>query len=89
MPLTGDFKELVRKRIARDPAFRDAPLREGIDTMLYGDVETGKAIPRDYIKATTGFEKPGEATLSACAAMTRSSDSKALPFRVIAARTVP
>ena len=29
---------------------------------LEGDVDTGKAIPRDYIKATVGFEKPGEAT---------------------------
>jgi hypothetical protein len=62
MPLTRSFKELVQKRIARDPAFRDALLREGIDTMLSGDVETGKAILRDYIKATVGFEKLGEAT---------------------------
>ena len=37
-------------------------LREGVDTMLTGDVDTGKAILRDYIKATVGFEKLGEAT---------------------------
>jgi predicted amino acid racemase len=55
--VTRDFKELVQKRIARDPAFGDALLREGIDTMLAGDVDTGKAILRDYIKATVGFEK--------------------------------
>jgi hypothetical protein len=30
--------------------------------MLTGDVDTGKAILRDYIKATVGFEKLGEAT---------------------------
>lgn len=30
--------------------------------MLSGDVESGKAILRDYIKATVGFEKLGEAT---------------------------
>ena len=30
--------------------------------MLTGDVDTGKAILRDYIKATIGFEKLGEAT---------------------------
>ena len=59
MALTRDFKELVQKRIARDPAFADALLREGIDTMLAGDVDTGKAILRDYIKATVGFEKLG------------------------------
>ena len=62
MALTRDFKELVQKRIARDPAFADVLLREGIDTMLAGDVDTGKAILRDYIKATVGFEKLGEAT---------------------------
>ncbi len=62
MTVTRDFKELVRKRIARDPGFADALLREGINTMLTGDVDTGKAILRDYIKATVGFEKLGEAT---------------------------
>ena len=30
--------------------------------MLSGDVDTGKTILRDYIKATVGFEKLGEAT---------------------------
>ena len=45
-----------------DPAFGEALLREGIDTMLAGDVDTGKAILRDYIKATVGFEKLAEAT---------------------------
>jgi hypothetical protein len=48
-----ELKELVQKRVASDPAFGEALLREGIDTMLGGDVETGKAILRDYIKATS------------------------------------
>ena len=30
--------------------------------MMTGDIDTGKAILRDYIKATIGFEKLGEAT---------------------------
>src|SRR2546430_2349279 len=54
--------ELVQRNVAADPAFGEALLREGIDTTLTGDVETGKAILRDYIKATVGFEKLGEAT---------------------------
>ena len=62
MALTRDFKELVQRRVASDAAFGEALLREGIDTMLTGDVDTGKAILRDYIKATIGFEKLGEAT---------------------------
>ena len=61
MALTRGFKDLVQKRVARDPAFRDALLREGVDTLLAGDVDTGKAILRDYIKATVGFEKLSEA----------------------------
>ena len=59
---TGSFKELVQTRVKNDKKFAEALLREGIDAMLSGDVETGKTILRDYIKATVGFEKLGEAT---------------------------
>jgi hypothetical protein len=62
MATTKGFKELVQRRVARDAEFATALLREGIDTMLTGDVDTGRAILRDYIKATVGFEKLGEAT---------------------------
>ncbi len=62
MALTKSFKELVQRHVAADPAFGEALLREAVDTMLAGDVETGKAVLRDYIKATIGFEKLGEAT---------------------------
>ena len=49
MALTGDVKVTVQARVQADPAFREALLREGIETMLRGDVNTGKAILRDYI----------------------------------------
>lgn len=62
MPRTNTLHSLVQSRVARDPDFAGALLREGIDTMLTGDMDTGKAILRDYIKATVGFEKLGEAT---------------------------
>ena len=62
MALTRSFKELIQRNVAADPAYGEALLREGIDTMLAGDIDTGKAILRDYIKATIGFEKLGEAT---------------------------
>jgi len=62
MALTKSFKELVQNRVASDPDFVAALLREGIDVMLTGDVDTGKAVLRDYIKATVGFERLGEAT---------------------------
>jgi len=62
MALTGSFRELVQRHVTTDPAFAEALLREGIDAMLAGDVDTGKAVLRDYIKATIGFEKLGAAT---------------------------
>ncbi len=60
MALTRSFKDLVQTRIAREHSFGEALLREGIDALLTGDVDTGKAILRDYIKATVGFETLGK-----------------------------
>ena len=62
MGLTRSFKQTVQARVLADPAFRDALLQEGVEALLGGDVETGKAVLRDYIKATVGFEKLGAAT---------------------------
>jgi hypothetical protein len=42
---------------------RNTTLPNGFNfNQIAGDVDTGKAILRDYIKATVGFEKLGEAT---------------------------
>ena len=57
MPLTRSFKATVKARVQWDPAFRDALLTEGIDALLAGDVDTGKAILRDYVNATIGFDR--------------------------------
>jgi DNA-binding phage protein len=59
MPLTRSFKDTVKARAARDAGFRKALLAEGIDALLADDVDTGKAILRDYINATIGFDKLG------------------------------
>ena len=52
----------MQGRVNTDKKFAEALLREGIDALLSGDVDTGKTILRDYIKATVGFEELGEAT---------------------------
>ena len=62
MAKTKSFKKLVQQQVKADKKFAEALLREGIDAMLAGDVDTGKTILRDYIKATVGFEKLGQAT---------------------------
>ncbi|MBZ5572161.1 MAG: transcriptional regulator [Acidobacteriia bacterium] len=62
MALTRDFKETIQARVRRDPAFRKELLREGVESLLEGDVETGKTILRDYINATVGFSELAEIT---------------------------
>jgi DNA-binding phage protein len=62
MAKTKSFRDLVERQVKDDQKFAEALLREGIDAMLSGDLDTGKTIMRDYIKATVGFEKLGEAT---------------------------
>lgn len=60
MALTKDFKDTIQARAQRDGAFRKALLQEGIECLLAGDVDTGKAVLRDYINATIGFEELSE-----------------------------
>jgi hypothetical protein len=57
MPLTREFKETVQTRIQADRKYRRELLREGVECLLSGDLDTGKAVLRDYINATIGFEE--------------------------------
>ena len=62
MPLTRDFKETIQARVRRDAEFRKELLRESVESFLSGDIETGKAVLRDYINATIGFAELAEVT---------------------------
>jgi DNA-binding phage protein len=57
MALTRDFKDTVAARAQRDPHFREALLTEAINAYLGGDTAAGKAILRDLVNATLGFEE--------------------------------
>ena len=57
MVLTRDFKETIQERALRDEEFRNALLTEAVQCMLSNDLETGKAVLRNYINATIGFEE--------------------------------
>ena len=57
MPLTRDFRETIQARVQRDLGFREELLKEGIDCLLSGEVETAKAVLRDFINATGGFHQ--------------------------------
>jgi hypothetical protein len=54
MALTNAFKETVKARADRDPAFREALFTEAVEQLLAGELEIGKAVLRDYINATVG-----------------------------------
>ena len=62
MALTRNFKETVQARARRDPDFREGLLKEGIECLLGGDIDTAKIVLRDYINATIGFEALGSLT---------------------------
>jgi hypothetical protein len=79
MPLTRDFKETIQARIQKDSAFRKELLREGIECLLSGDLETGKTILRDYINATVGFERLGTLTHKPAKSLMRMFSPKGNP----------
>jgi hypothetical protein len=89
MALTRDFKETIRARVKRDPAFRKALLREGIENFLSGDVETGKIILRDFINATVGFTKLSDVTRRSAKSLMRMLGPRGNPqarnlFQIVA-----
>ena len=89
MPLTKDFKDTVKARMERSPKFRRALLREAIECLLSGDVDTGKAILRDYINGTIGFEGLSDRTHTPAKSLMRMLGPKGNPqaknlFEVIA-----
>ena len=47
MTLTKDFRDTIQARAQRDPAFRKALPQEGVECLLAGDINTGKAVLRD------------------------------------------
>ncbi len=57
MALTREFKETVAARVQRDPRFREALLTEALNAYLAGDSAGGRAILRDLVNATVGFEE--------------------------------
>ncbi|HEU5409233.1 MAG TPA: hypothetical protein VFU48_15810 [Nitrospira sp.] len=44
MALTRDFRDTIRERAQREPAFRQSLLREGLQLINSGDFATGRAV---------------------------------------------
>jgi DNA-binding phage protein len=57
MALTRDFRDTIRERAQREPAFRQSLLHEGLQLINNGDFARGRAMLRNYIDATIGFSE--------------------------------
>jgi DNA-binding phage protein len=89
MPLTRDFKDTIQERARRDATFREALLKEAVDALLSGDVETGKTVLRDYINATVGFDALATITKKSPKSLMRMLSPKGNPqarnfFQIVA-----
>jgi len=79
MALTREFKETVQARMKRDRKYRKELLREGVECLLAADLDTGKAILRDYINATIGFEELSRLTKRPAKSLMRMLGPKGNP----------
>jgi DNA-binding phage protein len=57
MPLTLEFKEVFKASIEQDPAFGHELLCGAVQCLLDNDLATGRAILRNYVNATIGFQQ--------------------------------
>jgi DNA-binding phage protein len=79
MALTRDFKNTIKERVERDPKFRAALFTEAVQQLLAGDVKVGKAVLRDYINATIGFERLARETGTPAKSLMRMFGPKGNP----------
>src|SRR5258708_30370683 len=79
MPLTHDFKKTIRRRAQGDPDFRQALLREAVERVINGDLETGKAVLRNYVNATVGFQNLEKRTRIPAKSLMRMMGPKGSP----------
>ena len=62
MVLTRSFRDHIKAKIESDPEFRQALFQEAVQTLIEGDVDTARAVLRDFINVTTGFAALAKAT---------------------------
>jgi DNA-binding phage protein len=79
MTLTRNFKQTIVERVARDPDFAKALLDEAATLFLSGEPDTARAILRDLVNATVGFEHLAELTHKPSKSLHRMLSSKGNP----------
>ncbi len=55
--LTQDYRDTIKARLVRDPAFREALLEEGEACLSAGDHDMGRVILGDYLDLGMKNEK--------------------------------
>lgn len=88
MALTRDFRETVRTRAQSDPSFRLALIEEAIESLLNGDIDSGRSILSNYINATMGYSALAELTGRSTKSLMRMLGPKGNPtatnlFRIL------
>lgn len=79
MPLSRDFKDLVRERAQHDEAFRIGMLQGALEALGVGDAIEAKILIRDYINATMGFPELAETVQSHPKTLMRQFSAKGNP----------
>ena len=79
MALSRDFKKTVLERIQQDPEFGEELFKEAVECLLAGDLDTGKALLRDYINATVGFKALSVLTQKSTKSLMRMFSPKGNP----------
>lgn len=79
MPLSRDFKDLVRERAQHDEAFRVGMLQGALEALGTGDAVEAKILIRDYINATLGFSELAETIQSHPKTLMRQFSAKGNP----------
>ena len=79
MALTREFRDTVRARAERDPAFARALLDEAASLFLNGEPEPARLVLRDLVNATIGFEALARGTRTPSKSLHRMLSSSGNP----------
>jgi len=81
MPLTTTFQGNIRARAPARSEIPSSALREPSSASSIGDLATGKAVLRDYVNATAGFQDLEKRTQIPAKSLMRMLGPKGSPSR--------
>ena len=79
MEITRDFKETVKNRVQREPAFAAALLNEALLLFVNGEPDVARLVLRDLVNTTVGFEELAIKTAKPSKSLHRMLSAKGNP----------